>query len=75
LVPAGQVRFGFAGKGLWQMLDGLRDCPARNGVVSVPPRLQARIKYFGRYKRGFIRDGVILLVRDLRAGQSGVRGL
>ena len=63
LLPAGQVRFGFAGKGLWQTLDLLRDGPAVNGMVTVLPRLQARIKYFGRYKRGFIRDGVILLVR------------
>ena len=66
LVPAGQVRFGFAGKGLWQALDALRDGAARNRIVPVPPRLQARIKYFGRYKRGYIRDGVILLVRGLR---------
>ena len=66
LVPAGQMRFGFAGKGLWQALDALRDGTARNRVVPVPPRLQARIKYFGRYKRGYIRDGVILLVRGLR---------
>jgi hypothetical protein len=63
LVAAGQVRFGFAGKGLWQALDMLRDRPVRNGIVPVPPQLQVRVKYFGRYRRGFIRDGVILLVR------------
>jgi len=41
----------------------LRDGPVRNGIVPVPPQLQVRVKYFGRYRRGFIRDGVILLVR------------
>ena len=33
LVSAGQVRFGFAGKGLWSELDTLRVGPARKGVV------------------------------------------
>ena len=60
LVPAGQVRFGFAGKGLWNHLDALRLGPARKGIVPVNPRLRAEIKFFGRYKRGWIRDGVIL---------------
>ena len=46
-----------------RLLDVLRDGPARNGIVPVLPRLHARIKYFGRYKRGGIRDGFILLVR------------
>jgi hypothetical protein len=63
LMPAGQVRFGFAGKGLWHALDALRAGPPRHGIVPVQPRLQALIKYFGRYKRGWIRDGVILLLR------------
>jgi len=48
LVPAGQVRFGLAGKGLWQALD--RAGPAeRAGIVPVKPMLIATIKFFGRY--------------------------
>ncbi len=57
---AGQVRFGFAGKGLWSELDALRSGPARKGVVPVNPTLRAKIKFFGRHKGGRIRDGVIL---------------
>jgi bifunctional non-homologous end joining protein LigD len=60
LKPAGQIRFGFAGKGLWVKLDALRSGPAHKRVVPVVPSSQARIKFFGRYKRGSIRDGVIL---------------
>jgi len=60
LRPAGQIRFGFAGKGLWSKLDALRSGPARKEVVPVTPTLQAHVKFFGRYKRGAIRDGVIL---------------
>jgi hypothetical protein len=62
LVNAGQVRFGFAGKGLWGVLDGLRDGPVDKGVIAVRPALQAEIKFFGRHKGGAIRDGVILSV-------------
>jgi ATP-dependent DNA ligase len=36
LRPVGQVRFGFAGKGLWHLLDKLRADPARKGFVPVP---------------------------------------
>jgi bifunctional non-homologous end joining protein LigD len=60
LVPAGQVRFGFAGKGLWSALDALRSGPTRKRFVPVEPTLSADIKFFGRYKAGWIRDGVIL---------------
>jgi bifunctional non-homologous end joining protein LigD len=59
LRPAGQIRFGFAGKGLWSELDSLRSGPMRKGVIPVQPTLQAKVKFFGRYKRGAIRDGVI----------------
>jgi len=58
LMPAGLVRFGFTGKDLWHALDALRAGPPRHGIVPVQPRLQALIKYFGRYKCGWIRDGV-----------------
>ena len=63
LRPVGQVRFGFAGKGLWQVLDGLRAGPTRRGgFIPVRLGLMAEIKYFGRFKGGYIRDGVILSV-------------
>jgi hypothetical protein len=52
---AGQVRFGFAGKGLWEVLDALRDGPADKGVIPVRPTLQTEIKFFGRHKGGAIR--------------------
>ena len=60
LRPAGQIRYGFAGKGLWNELDALRSGTTRKGVVPVTPTLQAQVKFFGRYRRGAIRDGVIL---------------
>ena len=63
LVPAGQVKFGLARTGLWEALDQLRDgLPARKGFVAVRPELVAQVKYFGRYQRGRIRDGVLLSV-------------
>jgi bifunctional non-homologous end joining protein LigD len=67
LAPAGQVRYGFAGKGLWSELDALRCGPANKGVVQVTPGLCAEIKYSGRHKGGFIR-GVILSVRQEAVG-------
>lgn len=62
LRPAGHVQFGFAGKGVWEMLDPRRAGPARNGVVPVQPML-ATIRYYGRL-RWAIRDGVLLSVHD-----------
>jgi hypothetical protein len=35
LRPAGQIRYGFAGKGLWEKLDRLRAGPSRKGIVPV----------------------------------------
>jgi bifunctional non-homologous end joining protein LigD len=70
LLPAGQVRFGFAGKGLWSGLDKLRDGPPRKGVVPVKRALGAEVKFFGRHKGGAIRDGVILSVHDARHASS-----
>jgi hypothetical protein len=41
----------------------LRVGPAtRSGVVPVRPELVAAIKFFGRYRAGWIRDGVLLSV-------------
>jgi len=64
LCPAGQVRFGFAGKGLWHLLDQRRAGIAEKGVVPVWLGLVADIKFFGRHKGGWIRDGVILSLAE-----------
>jgi bifunctional non-homologous end joining protein LigD len=61
LRPAGEIRFGLAGKSLWAALDMLRAGPSRRGIVPLRPALIAEIKYFGRI-RGFVRDGVVLSV-------------
>ena len=61
LRPVGQVRFGFAGKGLWPALDRMRAGPRpRGGFIPVKLGLMAEVKYFGRHKGSYIRDGVIL---------------
>jgi bifunctional non-homologous end joining protein LigD len=67
LCPAGQVRFGFAGKGLWHLLDQRRAGLAVRGVAPVWLGLVADIKFFGRHKGGSLRDGVILSVTDASA--------
>ena len=69
LRPVGQVRFGFAGKGLWHTLDALRAGPRRKGgFISVRRGLMAEVKYFGRHKGGYIRDGVVLSVAATALG-------
>jgi ATP-dependent DNA ligase len=46
LIPAGQVQFGLAGKGLWHRLDRMRaGLPSRKGFVPVRPELQVTMKY------------------------------
>ena len=61
LVPVGLVKFGLGGRGLWQRLEPLRAGPAsRSGIVPVRPELVAGVRYFGRYRSGAIRDGVLL---------------
>jgi bifunctional non-homologous end joining protein LigD len=60
LRPAGAVRFGLAGKGLWRRLDQRRAGPPYRGVVPAVPGLVVAVKFFGRYKAGWIRDGVLL---------------
>lgn len=63
LVSAGQVGFGLARTRLWDALDWRRDGPStRKGFVPVRPELVAEVKYFGRYRAGWIRDGVLLSV-------------
>ena len=63
LVPAGAVQFGLAGKSLPRVLDRLRHgLPSRKGFVPVQPGLVAEVKFFGRYRAGWIRDGVLLSV-------------
>jgi bifunctional non-homologous end joining protein LigD len=63
LVPAGRVKFGLARTRLWEALDRLRDgLPTRKGFTPVHPELVAQVKYFGRYRAGWIRDGVLLSV-------------
>ena len=44
------------------MLDKLRADPGRKGFVPVQLGLVATVKYFGRYKAGCIRDGVVLSI-------------
>jgi hypothetical protein len=61
LIDAGEVRFGFAGKGLWSVLDPLREGGAsRDGVVPVRSEIMVKLKFFGRHKGGAIRDGVVV---------------
>jgi hypothetical protein len=64
LAPAGLVKCGLAGKGLWRGLDPLRAGPeTRSGMVPVRPELVAGVRYFGRYRTGgWIRDGVLLSI-------------
>jgi bifunctional non-homologous end joining protein LigD len=63
LAAAGLVKFGLAGKELWPRLDRLRaGLASRGGVIPVRPELVAAIKFFGRYRAGWIRDGVLLSV-------------
>jgi len=71
LNPVGQVRFGFASKGLWATLDQLRAGPTgQGGAVPIEPVLVAVVKYFGRHKGGALRDGVLLSI-DPRPASGG----
>jgi ATP-dependent DNA ligase len=66
LVAAGQFRFGLAGKGLWSLVDQRRAGATRiHGVVAIEPGLPVRVKYYGRYRGGAIRDGVLIAVNNL----------
>ena len=57
--PVGQIRFGFAGKGLWDIVDRLRAGPAERGILPVPPTLCAEVKFFGHSHSGAIRNCVL----------------
>jgi hypothetical protein len=59
--PQASSSSGWRAENLWHGLDLLRTGPAtRSGVVPVRPELVAEIKFFGRYRSGAIRDGVLL---------------
>jgi len=72
--PAGQVRFGFAGRGLWGDLDQRRTGPATSGIFPIAPVLPAEIKFFGRFKGGSIRDGVLLTIGASPPARAAVAG-
>ena len=57
--PVGQIRFGFAGKGLWDILDRLRAGSAERRILPVPPTLYAEVKFVGHNHSGAIRDCVL----------------
>lgn len=55
--------FGLANKDLWRRLYRLRAGPeTRSDMVPGHPELVAAVRYFGRYRTGWIRDGVLLSV-------------
>jgi bifunctional non-homologous end joining protein LigD len=63
LVFAGTVKFGLGDKDLWRRIERLRAGPeTRSGMIPVRPELVAAARYFGRYRTGWIRDGVLLSV-------------
>ena len=72
--PAGQVRFGFAGRGLWHELDARRTGSATKRIVPIAPAIAASIKFFGRYKSGLIRDGVLLAIEGESAAAPAPSG-
>lgn len=43
LQPSGRVEFGFAGRGLWQVLDQLRESQTGEQVRAVTPTLSAKV--------------------------------
>ena len=63
LVPVGLVKLGLPGKGLWRHLARCAPTRRRNPALSpCAPELVAEIKFFGRYRSGFVRHGVLLTV-------------
>ena len=60
---AGACRAGEVRPLLARRLDPLRTGPTpRSGVVPVRTELVAGVRYFGRYRSGWLRDGVLLSV-------------
>jgi hypothetical protein len=63
LMPAGLMKFGLAGKDLWHRLDLLRaGLETGSGLVLIRRELVAGSSISGRYRMGWIRDGVLLSV-------------
>jgi ATP-dependent DNA ligase len=59
LIPSGQLQFG-VGRAVIEALQPLRRGEGgANGAVNVEPRARVAVKFFGRHKTGFIRDGVV----------------
>ncbi len=48
------------GKSMLDVLAPLRQGDAVNGRVAVAPEIEVRVRYFGRYRNGLIRDAVLL---------------
>ena len=67
LVPVGEVWFGFAEKGLWHALDAFREAHQQRHRDPRASSSKHESSYFGRYKRGWICDGVIPLLSTARA--------
>jgi len=65
LEPAGSVRFGLAGRRLFELL-GDSAIQTRGAVITVRPEFIATAKFFGRHRNGSIRDGVLLSIEKLR---------
>ena len=72
--PAGQVRFGFAGCGLWGELGQRRAGPTTSSIVPITPFLSAEIMFFGRFKGNSIRDGVLLTIGASPPARAAVAG-
>jgi len=72
LIYAGQVRFGFAGKGLWHALAAMRASPRwRGGFIPVQPGLLAEVKYSAGSKSAI--SGTACSCRSwLRSGQAAL---
>ncbi len=54
-----RVPFG-VGRAMLDVLAPLRRGEAVNGRVAVAPEIEVKVRYFGRYRNGLIRDGVLL---------------
>jgi hypothetical protein len=77
LVPRGRVQFGLAGRGLWTVLDAIRETPAGQRPVktwAVRPVLIAEVRHFGRHASGAIRDGVLRDVRPVELEKRHQQG-
>ena len=72
LVPAGQVEFGLGGG---RRLERPSD---RSGIGPLRPELIAEVRYFERYRTGWVCDGVLLSIsresRQPRPGAARCRG-